>query len=330
MRYIKYTLIVIASAILASCGDPELPYDLDGTLESTGGFVRVISVESAGFDRGNLESAVYSFIAEVGDNQNGDLSESIEFYVRYFPNGVTNPAENTFGEVPLQDATIQVSNLSKNEVSNLPRGLVEINLSQILSVYGSELNAEDIEVGDRFDIRWKLNMKDGSEYTNTDVNASLTGGFYRSPFFARASVAFLVPEDLFVGTYTFEQQNPGVFGWWAFSQVFEADLSVDPNNTLNGRVFTHEPYADDWGGLVPIEIPIELGFSAEFAGSGTGVGVGLGCGGPGLAIGGRTDEANFTDLDRTDDSQFTLVLADNVRGGCGAPPIDIFFEVTKN
>lgn len=330
MRYLKHTLIIFVAALLASCGDPDLPFDLEGTLDSTGGFVRVLSVESAGFDRGDLENASYSFIAEVGDNENGDLSESIDFFVRYFPAGVTNPANNPFTEVPLPGATVQVSSLPKDDDSGLPRGTFEITMTQVLDAYGSDLSIDDIEVGDRVDIRWKLTMKDGREFTDTDVNASLTGGFYRSPFFARASVAFLVPEDLFVGSYTFEQQNPGVFGWWAFSEVFETDLSVDPDNTLNGRVFTYEPYADNWGGLTPITIPIELGFSAEFAGAGSGVGVGLGCGGPGLAIGRRTDEANFVDLDRTNDSQFTLVLADNVRGGCGSPPVDVFFEVTKN
>jgi len=68
---------------LASCdaltGEPDLPIPLDETMNTTGGFVRVLSVESAAFDVFDLAAAKYEFVGEVSDVNNGADAESVTF-----------------------------------------------------------------------------------------------------------------------------------------------------------------------------------------------------------------------------------------------------------
>ena len=66
MRKFKYLIAsVLVVTTLISCdalvGDPELPIPLDETLASTGAFLRVLSVESSGFDVADLATGFICF-----------------------------------------------------------------------------------------------------------------------------------------------------------------------------------------------------------------------------------------------------------------------------
>ena len=74
-----------------------------------------------------------------------------------------------------------------------------------------------------------------------------------------------------MGSYTFEQQSQAPAGstirdfasGWLFNgtQTFTADIAVDPNNSLNGRVFTAEPYTAF--GIGDIEYPISISLAND-------------------------------------------------------------------
>lgn len=328
---ITSTLLVLLLVALVSCdsisSDPELPIPLDETLENTGAFLRVASVEVAAFDVANLSESSYTFTGEYFDGEGSTLLENIDFYVSY-ESFALDPADRvTIPETDQPFYTVPASEFTVDEESGLPTATISVPFTAVLA--GLNLDAADVAVEDRFNLRWTLNLTDGRSFSAGDASPAVGGGFYNSPYTAQVFTVKALEADEFTGTYLFEAQNRGVFGWWTFSETFTADLTVDPNNTINGRVFTAEPYAENWGGLAPLDMPVSFGQTASIATGSNGLGVGLGCGGPGLAIGPMTDDSNTTLIDINDDSQFTMIVGDNVRSGCGSPPIDITFTVTK-
>ena len=332
MKFLRYTLIATIALVLSSCGDPDLPFDLDESLNNTGGYVRILTIESAALDFANPNEASFRFIGEVGDTENGALSERVNFYARY-----VDFENNALPEVPLPGSGVEVSSLQINDDSGLPRGTFEVTLDQLLDAYGSDLELSDLSLGDRFDIRWELVMRDGRTFTNTDVNASITGGFYRSPFFARVNLVVSLPESVFIGEYTITQSRPsesisGAFfsGWlWNNQQTNVVTLTVDPENALVGRTFEARPYAE-WGpNNAPIRTyPLDFGFFLTLATEVPVVGT---CGGATMTFGPASGSRGS--FNPNDDSEFTFVIREFPGWSSGNPcpePDEIEFTAVKN
>lgn len=336
MKYLKYIATSLLLVSMVSCdtltGGPDLPIPLDETMENTGAFLRVLSVESPAFDVANLEGAEYAFVGELQDKDEGKLVDEVNFYVGY----LSNDRSIEIDELTDPIATIDASALNVSEESGLPRGRFSILLTDIIDAMPIEMG--DLSLGDRFDIRWEIVMNDGRTFTNTDISSSITGGFYRSPFFARSNVVLSIPEDVFVGSYTFTQDNAsGTFDpIFENNTTFTVDVKVDPNNTLNGRVI-NVTYLSQFGGW---DQELTLNFTRfqgflDFEASDNYLTVpgyfafGVGCGGPGLGFDPDTD-SNNSSFDVDDDSQFTFAVIDNPLGGCGGAPTPVTFTATKN
>lgn len=339
MKYLKYilsTLLVVAIAACDGLTDPDLPIPLDETLDATGGFVRIIETQSSALDFGDADNAFWGIVAEVGDNEQGQQSDRIEFFVDYVD--VTLPLDQRSPEESAPIKTVNVSDLDVAESSGLPRGEMRITLNELID-HVTELNAPgDLSVGDRFDIRWVLHMNDGNSFTNTDAGPSLAGGFYRSPFFARAEVILSLEEDQFVGDYTFTQEetSDAIFwtsgftagddnGWLWNSQsepeTFTVTLSVDPENDLVGRVF--DAIAFEAWGVGPREWRIQ--FSRFLTMTDDQV-TGLGCGGD-FTYGPAVEE--FGTFDPEDDSGFQFFVTVDSMDDCGQLEEDIPFTAAR-
>ncbi len=341
-NYLIASLLIVTTAIScdALVGDPELPIPLEETLDNTGAFLRVLSVESAGFDVADLSTASYAFTGELQDINNGNDVERVDFFVAYQPTDRTQPRV----EEPTNPiATYTASQFSVREASGLPSTSFSLTLNDILAYLN--LNLTDLSLGDVMEIRWVLVTKDGTEYTNTDASPAVTGGFYVSPYFARASVVQGIPTTIFVGDYTITQNGPGsVFGGNIFGDAAaDADgvttitLEVDPSNTLNGRIardVCYLPVFGCFGSDIPFTFFRKQDFNAftavdnwvSFSGT---VDLGLSCGGPGLFFGSVPDEA-VSDFDVDDDSSFNFTMTDNRNAGCGGSPVDVNFSAVKN
>ncbi|MEX0769085.1 MAG: hypothetical protein WD035_00010 [Balneolaceae bacterium] len=330
MRYLKYIVTSLLFVALVSCdaiNDPDLPIPLDETMKNTGAFLRILSVETAAFDLAEIDDAAYEIEVEYFDGEGASLLERVDFYASYTSFGLTAADRREIDETDQPFFSVPASEFSEDPETGTPKATISVPLTDLLSTLG--LSRDEVGVEDRFDIRWELHLTDGRNFTQGDANPAVEGGgFYSSPFFARVFTVQALGPDEFTGTYRFESQNAGVFGWWTFSEVFEAELSVDPDNSLNGRVFTAEPYAENWGGLAPIDVPLNLGRTATVNTGSAGIGTGLGCG-DGLAVGQVQDQSNLVIIDVSDDSEFTMVLGDNVRSDCGTGPVDVVITATK-
>ncbi|PAU93534.1 hypothetical protein CK503_10255 [Aliifodinibius salipaludis] len=311
-------LLVAVTSCDSLTGEPDTRIPLEETLneESTGAFLRVLSVDVAGFDYVNLDEAGYVFTAEYSDSEKGGKLENVEFTVSYTSNDYTEtPPEIDYAEVK----TVPASEFSEREESGLPSKQFEITFEEAITALGIEQS--DVELGDSFTIQWTVNTTDGKSFGPESASPPVTGGFYSSPFQARSPVAILIDPEKYVGTYQITQQGPGTFGPVFESMQFEAELSVDPNNTLNGRVF--ESIAIGSPSFGEYDFPLTFARAANQSDnvltlSGR-VGLGLSCGGPEIIFA-PEDDPTLSSFDVTDDSEFSFALVDNVEGACGGAP----------
>lgn len=339
MKYLNFkitsALLVLLLVALVSCdtisGDPELPIPLEQTMSNTGAFLRIVSVESSGFDVADLATAEYAIIGEVSDVENGELVESIAFYASYIATGETSPP--TVPETNDPISTFSASELEVHEDSGLPRGRFAVSLQDIMAALNLEI--DDLNLGDTFNVRWEVILEDGRSFTAADASPAVGGGFYNSPYNANAGVVQGVPQDLFVGEYTITQNNnSATFNpiWSDFSVT--TTLQVDPANGLNGRVM-----ALSYLGGFPQDF--ELTFFRRqdfqtFTATDNWVSVpppafelGVGCSAIGLRFSSVPDET-ITSFDVNDDSQFTFAIIDNPDGDCGGGAAQVTFTATKN
>lgn len=343
MKYSKYNitslLVVLLLVIVTGCdsltGDPDLPIPLNETLDrdNTGAFLRILDVSSAAINIGDLSSAKYEFTGEVSDIDDGQRVETINFYASYTNKDRTVSLDETDSPV----VSVSASELSVSDESGLPRGTFTIPATDMMNALG--LQNSDISIGDLFDIRMELVLKDGTTFSNDDVSPAVTGGFYSSPMFVRAPVVIDIPDDKFTGTYQFKQEDPGPTIAWASQftsgsnpngwiwesqsspETFTVEIKPDPQNDLNGRVFT-ATYLEEWGYG---ESQHAIAFGDGTVTMGRETDNGLGCG-ANITVGAApgTGSYNFND-----DSQFTLTVLENAREDCGFPSTEVSFTVTK-
>lgn len=323
MKYFKYILTIAILLPLVSCtvfDEPDLPIPLDETMENTGAFLRIIDVETAAFDVLNLETAAYVFTVEYFDDEDQSLLDNVTFYASY---------TSVDGDEILrtQFKTVDGSGWGTSERTGWPSTTIELPITEINDALG--IDEADNKLGDGYQIDWTLNLTDGRSFTVEDMSPAISGGYFSSPNFASANVSARIEPDLFVGTYRFTQLDAATFGPVFSAMQFEADLSVDPNNDFNGRVFD-EAYLGVFGFEAhpnPIVIALAEDTDNNSVTLARSFNSGAGCGGPPLVMGTENEQVSQFDLD--DDSEFTLALVENTESACGGSPTLVRFQVEK-
>lgn len=327
MKMLKYILgsLILIGLVACSANEDKFPIPLGETLDNTGAFVRVVSVESAALDVGNIADAEFAFVGEVQDRNDGKDAESVVFFAAY-----RDVDGNRVAELANAVASYNVADFAIAESSGLPRARMSVKLADLLSAFG--FTSADVNIGDVFEIRWELRMKDGRVFSRGDVSPDVSGaGFFNSPFFRNVQIVISLPQDRFVGSYSFTQDAPstsvaGAFanGWiWNGAQSFNVDLTVDPNNDLVGRLFDAQPLAEFGAPVRTYGLQFGL-FTTLVAGQPTG----LGCGGIAIRYAPATElRGNFNP---SDDSSFQFVVKENELAACGQPTIELTFTASKN
>jgi len=335
MKYLRSKLltsilVVGVVFVVASCDSlapkPDLPIPLDKVQHSNGAFLRIASVNSAAFDLAKPDQAAFSFRAEYVDGKDNSLLKNVEFYSDYTSFALDPTKQKHLEETSKPIYTVSASEFTPIDSTGVPSTVISVPLTKVLAGF-SNLTKDSLGVGDTFHLRWVVNLTDGRSFSVDDASPAIQGGFYNSPYNARVKTVQKVPENMFVGSYHFVAQNKGVFGWDTFQASFDADLSVDQSNTLNGRTFSAVPYPNSGFALAPITMHIALGPTATATSESY---THLGCS-AGLYIGPMSNpEQNGVIIDVTDDSGFTMVLGDNTEADCGTGPVDVTYKVTKN
>jgi len=327
MKIIKTILFPFLTLGIVACSvDPNLPFDLDESLENNGAFLRINSVEIAAFDLADIDNAAFQMNVEYFDKEVGKLLDNIEFSVSY-----TNFHLDSADRIDIPQSEPFMS-LTPGDFEpgdkGLPTTTVTIPFTEVISALG--LTQEEVGVEDRFTISWVINLTDGRSFSGQNSSPAVTGGsFFSAPGQANVFTVQALDETEFVGTYRFTQTAPGPIAGlglsYIFGETFEAELSVDPDNTLNGRIFSVEPYPE-FGGLSQVTVPIAIGRTATVAPDN--IGTGIGCS-EGLSFGSPTSSDNLVEINVDDDSQFTLVLTENKLADCGVGPGDVVLQAEK-
>jgi hypothetical protein len=342
MNKIKYTiasLLIVGTLVQcdALVGDPELPIPLEETMANTGAFLRVLAVTSSGFDVADLNTAKYEFLGEIQDVNDGQDIDKVDFYVAYKASGQQAGAEPSS---PI--ASYDAANFTIQDASGLPGSVFSIKLVDILSYLNLDVNTLDL--GDEMEIRWEVILKDGTVYTKKDASPAVTGGFYKSPYFARASVVSSIPENVYVGEYTVTKVSggSGILGTSAiFSDgpsnfgAFVMELGLDPNDTKNGRIASvcYLPNFGCFGMTLPLTFFRKQDFGTfgaddNWVSTPGSVGSGVGCG---LNLDfDQIVDPDQSGFDVSDDSSFSFILEDNKNGDCGGAPTPAIFSAVKN
>lgn len=339
MKYLNINYTSIALLLLmvtvVSCdaltGEPDLPIPLDETLNNTGAFLRVDSVDSPGFDVADLSTAEYAFYGSLSSNESGEDVDRVDIYASYRP---TDPNASNIDEPSSPIVTVDAASLSIAEDTGLPHGRFAISLQEILSALS--IQQSDLELGDVFNVRWELVMDDGTTYSVEDAAPAIGGGFYNSPYNANASVVQSVPENLFVGEYQITQNNAsGTFNPIFSGVTFTVTLRVDPSNSLNGRLFD-AMYLGGFARTIPLTMFRRQDFQTfTFADNWTSVPLsgfdfGLLCGGDVETLKlANVNDATQSNFDVNDDSQFTFTVIDNPDGACGGAGTQVSFTAVK-
>lgn len=327
MKNLKTILFTILTLGIVACSvDPDLPFDLDGSLENNGAFLRISSVETAAFDLADLDNAAYQMQVEYFDKEVGNLLERVDFSVSY-TNFYLDPADQVTIPQTEPFMTLTPDDFTPGD-KGLPATTITIPFTEVINALG--LSPDEVGVEDQFTLSWVIHLTDGRSFSGQNSSPAVTGGsFFNAPGQANVFTVQALSDAEFVGTYRFTQTAPGPIAGqglsFLFGQTFEADLTVDPDNTLNGRIFTAEPYPE-FGGLSPVSVPISIGRTATVAPDN--IGTGLQCT-EGLSFGTPRSTDSLVEIDIDDDSQFTLVLTENTFADCSVGPGDIVLQAEK-
>lgn len=341
MKHLKYLLGISLLIVATACeyNEDALPVNISEVTNNTGAYLRIISVAVPAIDLTYLhqDSSAYRIVGELYDRREGNDITTVQFFVSRTTTG------RTLAEVPLK--TYQRSAFTpSNDYGNLPRATIDVKIGEIITALGIPLS--DVRLNDAFRLRWVVNLSNGKSFTVGDFNPAIGGAFFNSPYQAVVNVVQSVLPNRFVGSYTFTQNAPstglsGGFGngfilrdgatTGAGQQTFTATLTIDPANTLDGRVFTARPTPATGFVLNPINFRVRLAIAAVKANNRARLAInnptGLGCG-LGIAYGPET--INTSNFDQDNDATFTLVIRENTNLDCGFPATHVAFTVTKN
>lgn len=325
--YALLAVILLAGVSACNMTDPDLPFDLEGTLSNNGAYLRVLKYDTKSFDLADPQTAKFVMTVEYYDGKKNPALDNVEFFVDYSSFSLkpgNDPNQVIKAETTAPILKVPASAFSKNDNGNL-QATISVPLKAATDALGLNINSVGVE--DRFGLRWVVNTTEGKSYSENDRSTAVAGGFYNSPYFSNVFTVQALAETKFVGNYQFVQQEPGAIAPlginWLFGQTFTAELSVDPANPLNGRVFTAAPYPA-FGVLPSKNVTISLGRTSTMSGAAQSTGIGCGIG---LYFG--PARSGLVEIDVNDDSSFKLVISENTESDCGVGPKSIVFDVTK-
>lgn len=337
MKYLKYTLCVtllFMIGVACEVQSDEFPVDFEKMLEAenTGAFARVAEQEGATWNLFDIANQEYTLTLEVDDATNGGQLESISFSVGYRDNAAQNVRD--LDQVDLR--SFQASDFSPAD-NNLPSITTSFTSQELMDALG--LNENQLGINAAFTLRWELTTTTGKVFNSNNSGGNVTGGaFFRSPYAQNIGLSLEIPADQFVGTYNMTQDGQvaagsgviGAFGngYMTGQPTISVELSVDPDNELNGRVFDANYFTAGNFLTFPMALTIDPITNSNFTTMSTSIGSGFTCGG-GISLGPVDDVSLQGSWDSADDSEFTLAIVDDITNDCGNGSPIMNFTFTK-
>lgn len=324
MKKIVYSLMIAAGLFATSCEDEEV---FDFTQLEEGAVLTTIAgptgVEVNVFDPTTTD---FSFGVRYRDFANNDSLESMDIYLDFID--ATPRADNTvvqYDEILVEN--VPASSFTVN-ADGFPEYTYSINGQALMDLFG--LDISDISVvtgGDQFRARLVAKLKDGREFTSTNVGNNVATTSHNTPFaYGTTVICGIDDTTYFTGTYLMEQIDGTNPFFAAYGQTFGTQ-TVEITNPLGGtgRTFSFLYYPLAFGSDYRMDITLVCGriLMESVINSG-----GLGCGDGN--IGGTTNPDVESLFDLADDSVITLNIRDfSNDAGCGTGSYDAVLRLTK-
>ncbi|MAT89765.1 MAG: hypothetical protein CMC35_03650 [Flavobacteriaceae bacterium] len=278
--------------------------------------------------------AVFTVELEYQDGFQGDLLESVDYFVSFTDN--TEDEGDAAGTGALVDTEVQLGTIAASEFTDgpfgLPRYTLNIDYSTILSALSVNTDQGPIFGGDVFTIRLSLNLTDGRVFSVDNAGSIITGGFFSSPFqYALRVVCPVENDDFFSGPYLLEETTGATdpFGG-AYGPHYPPSqpIVIEANGTA--RTFDYTIYPDSFNFPQVGTIVLNCG-KIEFT-SDAAEGNALGCTGGANTIQDIHAEPRADyDLDLIDDDviEFDVLGFGLDDGGCGTGSYGIRLRFTE-
>ncbi len=317
LKFAALAAVLVFDSSCESEGDNTIDQVFDGV--TNGAVLRTVQIIANELPLGS-EDASFSVLLEAQDNQDGDLLESVDFWIT-FADG--SPEEGDSSAANTDE--IFVRNIPASEFDDgpfgLPRVTYTLTLPEMLSLVG--LTNDAIFGGDTFTTRVALNLTDGRVFSTNNATGIIQGGFFASPFTYTTPVVCPVGAEEFIGDYTLFNVVQSDFG-----NIYaeESTVTLVSGETSVDRSFSAVVLEDLAIGQDPT--PLNFQMICNEVVVGTAQPTGLGCGGsllldPPIAAAPGTYTTG-------DDSVFNIVMGYNVTGEATcAVPLDIEIRLEK-
>ncbi len=199
MKKIQLLFMLILYGFTINCSqDPDSSTALTVEEEKeVGAYIRTVTIEDSEFHIGGTNN-VFKTVLEVQDEEDGDLFDEIEVYLKFKDNTPDN-GDNSVDELFLKTLERSVFEMGPFD---LPRSPLEISQQEAFELLN--LNETSISCKDQFLVRLNLKLGDGREITTGQSSSKIIAfdDFWSSPFCYTINVVESIDPASFLGTYT--------------------------------------------------------------------------------------------------------------------------------
>lgn len=202
----KVIFSVLCLAIVYSCEYDESPLDEDIVAQNTGAVLTTISTVGSTINKNfPSESSIESTVL-FNDFIDNETMESVDVYVLFQD---TSPVDGEIFSIPeALVETIPASDFVVGE-SGFPENTYTLTGETMLNALNLDVGL--IDGGDRFTLRYDLNLTDGRSFSAADTGINVQGPSHQSPFRYGATVVCIAPPP--AGTWTIDMADSYGDGW---------------------------------------------------------------------------------------------------------------------
>ncbi len=189
MKCVNTLALLLVTVLLAVSCKTQMIDKLDDFNLEQGGYMRTVTpypVLAATFavSKENMGGTKMEFVAEAVTPNGGALFSTYDLSIRFVD---ATPANGTKTTSIVSLKSIPASAYAKDATTGYPRATISVSGAEALTA--TKLTAEDVSIGDRFEVTATMKLTDGKTFTAANTAGDITGGaFYSSPFFYRINV----------------------------------------------------------------------------------------------------------------------------------------------
>ena len=309
-----YTFVLGLAVLFVSCEDNDknpAPYDVGLDNVPAGAYLKTVS-STTPINLFDIANNSFEVTLAHHDNANGTLLQDVTVFLGFDDNSIVGGDDKSVAESLY--ATLPASAFTSESRPTITYTDATPDALAFLGLVEADLDGTDI-----VQYRFQVNLTDGSSFTSTNTNPNIISEpAFASPFLYNATVVCPVASDFYVGDYTLETTQVGIFGTVHFPQD---TITLEVGSAEDERVFSAESYPDLGGfGVQTFTFSLVCGQVIVAGGQSTGAQCSAGIS-RGPSIGGA--------YDIVDDSTIVINFTDDETGDCGAAVMAQFI-LTKN